>query len=146
MQKIIDELDGHYIVCGYGRIGRVVAQGIKKEGFDVVIIERSPKALEQLEEQKMLFIAGDATTDEVLLSAGLKKARCLITALAEDAANVFVTLTSRQLNPDITIVARTDTEAHVSRLKQAGAERVLCLTASVECAWFKVCSDPRPPA
>ncbi len=73
MQKIIDELDGHYIVCGYGRIGRVVAQGIKKEGFDVVIIERSPKALEQLEEQKMLFIAGDATTDEVLLSAGLKK-------------------------------------------------------------------------
>ncbi len=124
VQKIIDELDGHYIVCGYGRIGRVVAQGIKKEGFDVVIIERSPKALEQLEEQKMLFIAGDATTDEVLLSAGLKKARCLITALAEDAANVFVTLTSRQLNPDITIVARTDTEAHVSRLKQAGAERV----------------------
>jgi voltage-gated potassium channel len=124
VHKIIDELDGHYIVCGYGRIGRVVAQGIKKEGYDVVAIERNPKALEQLEKHKMLFIAGDATMDEVLLSAGLKKAKCLITALAEDAANVFVTLTSRQLNPDITIVARTDTESHVSRLKQAGAERV----------------------
>ncbi len=55
VQKIIDELTGHYIVCGYGRIGRVVAQGIKKEGFDVVVIEKSPRALEQLEQQKMLL-------------------------------------------------------------------------------------------
>ena len=124
VQKIIDELTGHYIVCGYGRIGRVVAQGIKKEGFDVVVIEKNQDALEELAREKMLFIAGDATADDILLSAGLKKARCLITALAEDAANVFVTLTSRQLNPDVTIVARTDTESHVARLKQAGAERV----------------------
>jgi voltage-gated potassium channel len=124
VQKIIDELTGHYIVCGYGRIGRVVAQGIKNEGFDVVVIEKNPAALAQLEHQKTLFIPGDATMDEILLSAGLEKAKCLITVLAEDAANVFVTLTSRQLNPDITIVARTDTESHVSRLKQAGAERV----------------------
>ncbi|HKK00436.1 MAG TPA: potassium channel protein [Desulfotignum sp.] len=124
LQKIIDELKDHYIVCGYGRIGSVVAQGIKNEGFDVVVIEKNLDALARLEEKKMLFIAGDATTDEKLLSAGLNKAKCLITALAEDAANVFVTLTSRQLNPEITIVARTDTEAHVPRLKQAGAEHV----------------------
>jgi voltage-gated potassium channel len=124
VQKIIDELTGHYIVCGYGRIGRVVAQGIKNEGFDVVVIEKNPAALAQLEHQKTLFIPGDATMDEILLSAGLEKAKCLITVLAEDAANVFVTLTSRQLNPDITIVARTDNESHVPRLKQAGAERV----------------------
>ncbi|WP_024336472.1 potassium channel family protein [Desulfotignum balticum] len=124
VQKIIDELTGHYIVCGYGRIGRVVVQGIKNEGFDVVVIEKNPAALAQLEHQKTLFIPGDATMDEILLSAGLEKAKCLITVLAEDAANVFVTLTSRQLNPDITIVARTDNESHVPRLKQAGAERV----------------------
>lgn len=124
VQKIIDELTGHYIVCGYGRIGRVVVQGIKNEGFDVVVIEKNPAALAQLEHKKTLFIPGDATMDEILLSAGLEKAKCLITVLAEDAANVFVTLTSRQLNPDITIVARTDNESHVPRLKQAGAERV----------------------
>jgi len=124
LQKIINELRGHYIVCGYGRIGRVVAREIKKEGFDVVVIEKDPEAITQLKYHKMLFIEGDATEDEKLLSAGLNKAKCLITALAEDAVNVFVTLTARQLNPDITIVARTDNESHVSRLKQAGAERV----------------------
>ncbi len=124
VQKIIDELTGHYIICGYGRIGKVVAQGIKKENFAVIVIEKDKGALLQLEENKMLFIEGDATKDEVLLSAGLKKAKCLITALSDDAANVFVTLTSRQLNPKITIVARTDMESHVSRLKQAGADNV----------------------
>ena len=124
VQKIIDELKDHYIVCGFGRIGRVVAQEIKKEGFDVVVIEKNQDALARLEQEKMLFIAGDATEDEKLLAAGLNKAKCLITALAEDSANVFVTLTSKQLNPKITIVARTDTESHVPRLKQAGAERV----------------------
>lgn len=124
VQKIIDELTGHYIICGYGRIGKVVAQGIKKENFEVIVIEKDKGTLLQLEENKMLFIEGDATKDEVLLSAGLKKAKCLITALSDDAANVFVTLTSRQLNPKITIVARTDMESHVSRLKQAGADNV----------------------
>ncbi len=124
VQKIIDELKDHYIVCGYGRIGRVVAQEIKNEGLDVVVIEREPDSLARLEQKKMLFIAGDATEDDKLVSAGLNRARCLITALADDAANVFVTLTSRQLNPDVTIIARTDNEGHVPRLKQAGAARV----------------------
>ncbi len=64
VQKIIDELEDHYIVCGFGRIGRVVAQGIKKEGFDVVVIEKNQDALAQLEQKNMLFIAGDATEDE----------------------------------------------------------------------------------
>lgn len=124
VQKLIDELTGHYIICGYGRIGKVVAEGIKKEGFDVVVIEQDKAALLQLEQKKMLSIEGDATKDEILLSAGLEKAKCLIAALSEDAENVFVTLTSRQLNPRITIVARTDMESHVARLKQAGADNV----------------------
>ncbi|MEE4114060.1 MAG: potassium channel protein [Desulfobacteraceae bacterium] len=124
VQKLINGLSEHYIICGYGRIGRVVAQGIQKEGLDVVVIEKDAEALSQLEQHKMLFIDGDATKDEILLSAGLKKAKCLIATLSEDADNVFVTLTSRQLNPRITIIARTDTEPHVSRLKQAGADNV----------------------
>ncbi|MEA2059836.1 MAG: NAD-binding protein [Thermodesulfobacteriota bacterium] len=124
VEKIINELTDHYIVCGYGRIGSIVAREIKKEGFNVVVIEKNPDALAELEQNKMLFIPGDATQDDILLSAGLKQASCLITALAEDAANVFVTLSSKQLNPNLKIVARTDTESHVPRLKQAGAEQV----------------------
>jgi voltage-gated potassium channel len=124
VQKIINELKGHYIICGYGRIGKVVANGIKDEGFEVVIIEKDKEALSQLAQKKLLYIEGDATEDDTLLSAGLESARCLITVLAEDSANVFVTLTSRQLNPKISIVARTDVEFHVSRLKQAGADQV----------------------
>lgn len=122
--KIINELTGHYIVCGYGRIGKVVAHEIKNEGHEVVVIEKDPEALSRLEQKNMLYINGDATEDETLLMAGLKKATCLITVLAQDASNVFVTLTANQLNPDLTIVARTDTESHVPRLKQAGAKLV----------------------
>ncbi len=124
VQKIIEELSGHYIICGYGRIGRVVVKGLIEEGLEVVVIEKNGEAVDQLKLKKILFIEGDATEDEILISAGLSRAKCIIAALAEDAANVFVTLTSRQLNPKINIVARTDTESHVSRLKQAGAEQV----------------------
>ena len=124
VQKIIGKLTGHYIICGYGRIGKVVAQGIQNEGLDVVVIENDKDSLAQLGQDKVLYIEGDATKDGTLLSAGLEKAKCLIAALSEDADNVFVTLTSRQLNPKIMIIARTDVESHVSRLKQAGADNV----------------------
>jgi voltage-gated potassium channel len=125
VQKIINTLQNHIIVCGYGRIGSVVAREIEKEGHNVVVIEKSSEVLKQLEQEGRLFVNGDATVDEILLLAGLKHAKYLITSLDQDAANVYVTLTARQLNPNLTIVARTDNESHVSRLKQAGADRVV---------------------
>lgn len=125
VNKLIKGLRDHFIICGYGRIGGVVVDEIRKEGHAMVVIEKDPEALMVLENKGVLFIGGDATLDEVLLSAGLEHARCLITALSQDAANVFVTLTARQLNPKLTIVARTDTEAHIPRLKRAGADRVV---------------------
>ncbi|MBU4191773.1 MAG: potassium channel protein [Proteobacteria bacterium] len=125
VNKLITGLRGHFIICGYGRIGSVVVEEIEKEGHPMVVIEKDPEALMILESKGILFISGDATLDEVLLSAGLEHARCLITALSQDAANVFVTLTARQLNPQLTIVARTDTESHIPRLKRAGADRVV---------------------
>lgn len=125
VHKLIKGMQDHFIICGYGRIGSIVVQEIEKEGHDLVIIEKDPATLQRLENDGRLFVEGDATLDEVLLATGLERARCLITALSQDAANVFVTLTARQLNPNLTIVARTDTESHIPRLKRAGADRVV---------------------
>ncbi|WP_285906002.1 potassium channel family protein [Pseudodesulfovibrio pelocollis] len=125
VSKLIKGLRDHFIICGYGRIGSVVVEEIEKAGHPMVVIEKDPEALMALENRGVLVVSGDATMDEVLLSAGLERARCLITALSQDAANVFVTLTARQLNPGLTIVARTDTESHISRLERAGADRVV---------------------
>lgn len=125
MEKMIDRLADHFIVCGYGRIGSIVAGQIQREGYPVVVVERDGPVLEELEAEGYLYVAGDATSDEVLLAAGLNKAKYLISALTQEAANVYVTLTARQLNPDLTIIARADAESHVSRLKRAGADRVV---------------------
>lgn len=125
VNKLIKGLNDHFIICGYGRIGSVVVEEIEKAGHAMVVIEKDPDALMRLENEGRLYISGDATLDEVLLSAGLERARCLITALSQDAANVYVTLTARQLNPKLTIVARTDTESHIARLQRAGADRVV---------------------
>lgn len=125
MQKMINKLSGHFIVCGYGRIGKIVANEIHREGHPVVVVEKDPAIVEELEASGLLFVAGDATDDNTLLSAGLLKASSLITALTSDAANVYVTLTARQLNPQLTIIARADSETHIPRLERAGADRVV---------------------
>eukprot|EP00831_Metopus_contortus_P072192 TRINITY_DN65909_c0_g1_i1.p2 TRINITY_DN65909_c0_g1~~TRINITY_DN65909_c0_g1_i1.p2 ORF type:complete len:264 (-),score=67.15 TRINITY_DN65909_c0_g1_i1:714-1436(-) len=125
MMKEIAKLDGHFIVCGYGRIGNIVVREIMNEGHDVVVIEQSPELIDKMEQEGVLCSEGDATSDEMLLSAGLLHAKSLISAVTSEAANVYVTLTARQLNPDITIVARAGDKSHISRLELAGANRVV---------------------
>ena len=125
MQKLIERLDGHFIVCGYGRIGSVVVKEITKEGVPSVVIESNEALVERMREEGVLCIQGDATDDKLLLSAGLMKARSLITALTDEAANVYVTLTARQLNPDLLIIARANEASHITRLELAGANRVV---------------------
>lgn len=125
MQRQISKLMDHFIICGYGRIGSIVCQEIKSEGYEAVVIEQNPKLIELMEQEGVLCIEGDATSDETLLTAGLSNARSLISALTSEAANVYVTLTARQLNPDITIVARAGDKSHISRLELAGADRVV---------------------
>lgn len=125
VQKRIDKLSGHFIVCGCGRIGSVVVREIVAEGHPVVVIEHSPEALERLRQEDILFVDGDATSDETLQQAGLMRAKSLITALTDEAANVYVTLTARQLNPGIQIIARASEPTHVPRLQMAGADRVV---------------------
>lgn len=125
MMKEIGKLKGHFIVCGYGRIGSIVVQEIMSEGHDVVVIEQDPELIDKMEQEGILCIDGDATSDEVLISAGLLHAKSLISALTSEAANVYVTLTGRQLNPTINIVARAGDKSHISKLELAGADRVV---------------------
>ncbi len=125
VQKIIDKLSNHTIICGYGRIGAVVAGEIMDEGGDVVIVEMDSDVLSSLEQEGVLHLAGDATADETLLNAGLLRANALVAALHMEAANVYVTLTARQLNPKVHIVARADNKKHIPRLERAGADQVV---------------------
>jgi len=125
MLKQIAKLRNHFIVCGHGRIGSIVAQEILNDGHDVVVIEHDAEQIDMMEQEGVHCIEGDATSDQVLLSAGLLHARSLISALSSEAANVYVTLTARQLNPKISIVARAGDKSHISRLELAGADRVV---------------------
>ncbi len=125
VQNRIDKLENHYIVCGYGRIGTVVVQEILKVSQDVVVVESQPALVEQLKREGILHIAGDATNDKLLIDAGLKRAKSIVTALTDEAANVYVTLTARQLNPGISIIARANDASHITRLEFAGADKVV---------------------
>ncbi len=125
VRKMISSLDGHFIVCGYGRIGSIVVEQLTKEKHPVVVVEKDQDIIDNLRTEGILCISGDATSDEVLEAAGLYKARSLITALSQEAANVYVTLTARQLNPKLTIIARADNRSHIQRLERAGADRVV---------------------
>ncbi len=125
VQKIINKLQDHFIVCGYGRIGNVVVREIKGDGLPVVVIDNDPGRVEELKSKQVLVIEGDATSDEVLLAAGLDQAKGLIACLNQVAENVYVTLTARQINSDIYIVARADKEGSVQKLMMAGADKAL---------------------
>lgn len=125
MQKAIDKLTGHIIICGCGRIGAIVTEKVIDEGHCVVVIEKNPEVVRELEEKGILHLSGDATDDDVLIAAGIDRAKSLVAALHQEAANVYVTLTARQINPRLFIVARADTPPHIPKLKRAGADQVL---------------------
>jgi len=125
VQRRIDKLDNHYIICGYGRIGSVVVQEILKVSSDVVVVEHAPELIEQLKRDGIMHLCGDATDDTLLMAAGIKRAKSIVTALTDEAANVYVTLTARQLNPKISIIARANNASHITRLEFAGADRVV---------------------
>ncbi|MFN8673278.1 MAG: NAD-binding protein [Candidatus Sericytochromatia bacterium] len=124
--KKINKLENHYIVCGYGRIGREVCLELRSRKIEnIVIIDRSPTILKEAQENGFLVFEGDATEDETLLAVGIKNANSIICALTDDALNVFITLSSRVLNPNIKIISRTDHEESVEKLKRAGADIVV---------------------
>ncbi len=124
MERRIGRLRGHYIICGYGRIGRIVARELLREKCKIVVVERDPELIAHLKEKGFLYVEGDATTDEVLIQAGIKNAKAVITTLSNDADNIYVTLSVKQLSPSTEVIARAEDESSIPKLKYAGADRV----------------------
>jgi voltage-gated potassium channel len=125
VQKQISELKNHFIVCGFGRIGRIISNELAADDIDFVVIEQDPAIIEKVESKNYLFLEMDATSEEALLNAGIMKANGIVTALASDADNVFITLTAKGLRPDIYILARASHENNEDKLSRAGASRVV---------------------
>jgi voltage-gated potassium channel len=126
VNKEIEKLKDHVIVCGYGRNGRQACQQLRSGNESFVVIENNPKIIDELQaEQNTLFVEGDATEDETLDAAGLQRAKALITALPVDSSNVFVVLTARDKNPTLKIISRASEDASEHKLKRAGANNVI---------------------
>lgn len=123
LEKKLNDLKDHYIVCGYGRMGKIIARELKHEKLDFVVIEKNGGILD--DKTDLLVIEGDATKDELLKKAGIEKAKCLISVLPTDAENLYVVLSARGLNPDLLIVARAGEEGSEKKLLRAGADRVV---------------------
>jgi voltage-gated potassium channel Kch len=125
MQATIDKLTGHVIVCGFGRIGQMLAQSLTEGNARFVILERSENRVALAKSLGYLFIQDDATDEQVLRRAGIERARALATVLPDDSANVFITLSARSLNPKVDIIARGEAPTTEKKLRHAGANRVV---------------------
>ncbi len=125
LEKQISRLSGHYIICGYGRIGALISHELSDEDIPFVVIEQDPAQIEDLEKDQFLYLNMDATSDEALIKAGIKKAKGVVTAVQSDADNVFITLTAKGLKPDIFILSRASDVKSESKLIRAGASRVV---------------------
>jgi voltage-gated potassium channel len=125
MERRIAGLADHFIVCGYGRMGARVAQEFRQIETPFVIVENNPEPLDRLRSSALLFVEGDAASDESLLKAGILRAKGLVSAVDSDERNVFITLTARSLNPALFIVARSSYPDSVEKLRRAGANQVV---------------------
>ncbi len=124
LDKKIDRLKNHYIICGYGRIGKVLCKMLLSKPIDLVVVEKDPDLIPEMDADKILYVSGDATNEENLIKAGIQRAKGLIAALATDTENVFLVLTARQLNPDLYIIARASRNESKTKLQAAGANKV----------------------
>jgi len=125
VEKKIDSLRDHYIICGFGRIGALICREFSAKPIPFLVIEKHPEAHEKLHHEEYLHLRGDATEDETLLRAGIKRAKGLISVVTSDTENVYITLTARGLNPDLFILARSGEEGSEIKLRRAGANKVI---------------------
>jgi voltage-gated potassium channel len=125
LEKSINALQNHYIVCGCGRIGMLICREFAAKPIPFVVVENHPAVIEKLEEEQFLFLRGNATEDETLLKAGIKRAKGLVSVVTSDTENVYITLTARGLNPELFILARSSEAGSDIKLKRAGANKVV---------------------
>jgi voltage-gated potassium channel len=125
VKRQVDRLEGHYIICGFGRVGESVARDFLAHRTKFLIVDNDEDSATRAEADGFLVVRGDAAADEVLEAAGIAKAKGLVAAVGSDAGNLFVTLSARVLNPGLLIVARASSEDTVNKLERAGADHVV---------------------
>lgn len=125
MSKGIEKLTDHALICGYGRVGQMLAHELLVAGHAFVIIDASEARVREAQEHGFLTCMGNAAEDETLLAAGIARGRCLATVLPDDSANVFITLTARELNATIEIIARAESPSTEKKLIRSGANRIV---------------------
>ena len=125
VEKKIDALKEHYIICGFGRIGSMICRELSANKVPFVVVEHNTEVLERIEDDRYLWLKGDATLDETLIRAGIQHAKGLVSVVTSDSENVYITLTARGLNPNLHILARSGEEGTELKLKRAGANKVV---------------------
>lgn len=126
MEKKVKKLSNHIILCGYGRVGRQVANEFLRRGEPFVIIESDEAMIPDGQNNGLIFIQGDASADDTLEHAGIERARAIVSTIPDDAENVYLSLTARQINPSLFIISRADSELAKKKLVRAGANKVVC--------------------
>jgi len=125
MQKLINNMSDHIIICGFGRNGKQAAKKLLAYNKSFVIIERDKEIIEKFQDEDLLFVQGNANEDDILYEAGIENANTLISALPSDADNLFVVLSARQINKKMSIISRASQETSYNKLKLAGANNVI---------------------
>jgi voltage-gated potassium channel len=125
MENILNKMKDHFIICGFGRIGRDVTLNLVKSGVSVVVVDRQPIIKTELEKHQVPVVVGDASHEEVLINAGIERAKGLVSAVNSEAENVFITMTARELKPSLFIISRFEEQATQKKLIRAGANKVI---------------------
>jgi voltage-gated potassium channel len=142
MERRIHNLDDHYIICAYGRVGRAAVREIEAAGLGCVVIDPKEELQERLDRDGVLYLLDDCTSEDVLRMARIDRARALVCAVDSDATNVYVTLTARQINQRLFIVARSSEPGSGERLLRAGADRVVSPYESSGRQMVRLAQDP----
>jgi voltage-gated potassium channel len=125
LERHIRELKDHYIICGYGRIGHMVADMLREQSLPIVVIEQHQRAIRRLQENNIPFVEGSATEDEALFHAGIERAKGLVATVSSDADNVYIVLTAKGIKPDLFVIARSTEPGSEIKVKRAGADKVV---------------------
>jgi voltage-gated potassium channel len=143
IERMISKLEGHYIVCGYGRVGTTILEDLQSKNYDVVLIDADPDRINELRDRGFNVIQGDATDDAVLEKAGVTKATGLFATTGNDNVNLIITISSKIINSDLKIIARCEDPANKTKMRKSGADVVISPAKSGALRMFNEMIDPR---